>query len=96
MVKNLKYNKDKIFNKDNTLTAIGEKVKSKMLQDATKMIQNKVDKDELSGMVFIFFEKENNYDPMIAGSVPVFSLRKCLLEMIEHIEKEEIKDAAVH
>ena len=80
---------------DGKLNKFGRKVVKNMIQRAINDAQRRLDNDELSGEIFFHFDKLDEYEPMIAGSVSVFGLRKCLLEMIDHI-KEGMKDDAAH
>ena len=85
----------KCHTKDGKLNKLGRKVAKNMIQHGINDAQRRLDNDELSGVIFLHFDKLDEYEPMIAGSVSVFGLRKCLLEMIDHI-KEGMKDDAAH
>ena len=50
----------------------------------------------LLGVIFLYFDKLDKCDDIIAGSVPAFNLRKHLLEMIAYMDKKEMKDDAAH
>ena len=84
------------YTKDGKLNKFGRKVAKNMIQCAINSAQRKLDNDELFGVIFLYFDKLDKCDDIIAGSVPVFNLRKHLLEMLAYMNKKDMEDDAAH
>ena len=86
----------KCHTKDGKLNKFGRKVVKNQIQRAINGAQRRLDNDELFGVIFLYFDKLDKCDDILAGSVPSFILRKYLLEMIAYMDKKEMKDDAAH
>ena len=78
------------------LNKFGRKVVKNQIQRAINDAQRRLDNDELFGVIFLYFDKLDKCDDILAGSVPSFILRKYLLEMIAFMDEKERKDYAAH